>query len=413
MSDNQLQQELRVDRCDDRAVAGGAHPKTKAIRRVVVVVLLFLTMLAAGLIWLGGDRPTPESSAATRCTKLHRSVVTVPFRGPGHAPLFDVFVNGSGPFKFLLDTGSSGTHISTRLAGELKLARTGRKVNFRNAAGESVDSQVVRLGSLRLGDAEFVRFEALARPFRAGLDGIVGYDRLREVLVTLDFPNRRLIIQDGSLPLADGREVLPVEGDVPQLWVWFGGERVKLLIDSGSNGAFMLPEAAAAKLRLLDSRAAAWMSIAGSQDCLRCQVTRFDGNVQIGGHVVEKPVVEVIPSGAAVVGTKVLKHFEVTFDAANARVRLARQGDGPIHIPGSWTFGLLFGVRGSTVTIADLDRTLAPEKVMIGDRVVTVNDHPVGEIDLQAVMDQHETVKLELMRNGRRFSVDVSASIVP
>lgn len=50
---------------------------------------------------------------------------------------------------------------------------------------------------------------------------------------------------------------------------------------------------------------------------------------------------------------------------------------------------------------------------MIGDRVVTVNDHPVGEIDLQAVMDQHETVKLELMRNGRRFSVDVSASIVP
>jgi len=125
----------------------------------------------------------------------------VPFRLAGPVKplvLVPAFVNGRGPYEFVLDTGASATVLSPELASVLRLETTAAEPM--TGAGGMLQATLGRVGSLTVGNgalqdvavmvADFLG--ELGRVVGTPLDGILGYNFLRHFRVTLDYPSGTL-----------------------------------------------------------------------------------------------------------------------------------------------------------------------------------------------------------------------------
>jgi predicted aspartyl protease len=112
--------------------------------------------------------------------------------------LVDVYANGRGPFQFAIDTGTSTTAITPELAKELGLATS--PIGPVTTGGANLDATAGVLPSFQLGGARTNHlavmvadfFAVLSKVVGAKLDGIVGYNFLRNYKVALDYPNETL-----------------------------------------------------------------------------------------------------------------------------------------------------------------------------------------------------------------------------
>jgi predicted aspartyl protease len=112
--------------------------------------------------------------------------------------LVDVYANGRGPFQFAIDTGTSTTAITPELAKELGVVSS--PIGAATTGGSPVNVtagvlQSFQVGGARINDSSVVVadfFAMLSSVLGAKLDGIVGYNFLRNYKVALDYPNETL-----------------------------------------------------------------------------------------------------------------------------------------------------------------------------------------------------------------------------
>ena len=97
-----------------------------------------------------------------------------------------VTIDGAGPYRFLVDTGSQATVVSDDLADGLGLPALGQARLV--ATGSSATVPVRRLDRLEFAGREFNNLTSplLARR-HVGADGIIGLDSLQELSVLIDF----------------------------------------------------------------------------------------------------------------------------------------------------------------------------------------------------------------------------------
>jgi predicted aspartyl protease len=109
--------------------------------------------------------------------------------------LIDVHANGRGPFQFAIDTGTSTTAITPELAKQLGIKSS--RVGPVTTGGAHVDVTAGKLQSFQVGGAKVDNmavvvadfFAMLSSAIGAKLDGIVGYNFLRNYKVVIDYPN--------------------------------------------------------------------------------------------------------------------------------------------------------------------------------------------------------------------------------
>jgi predicted aspartyl protease len=114
--------------------------------------------------------------------------------------LVNVHANGSGPFQFAIDTGTSTTAITTELAKQLGIETS--PVGPGTTGGAPVDFHAATLQSFQLGGAKIDNmavvvadfFTMLSAAIGAKLDGIVGYNFLRNYKVVIDYPGETLTL---------------------------------------------------------------------------------------------------------------------------------------------------------------------------------------------------------------------------
>jgi predicted aspartyl protease len=122
--------------------------------------------------------------------------------GPGGAALMvPVYVNGTGPYRFVLDTGATMTCIDAGLAERMDLPSGRERVGVGMGIGQEAGAlQLVAFDSLRVGEATAAGLDGCAldlEQFGAlGLEvhGLLGLNYLREFRVTLDFQTERLTL---------------------------------------------------------------------------------------------------------------------------------------------------------------------------------------------------------------------------
>jgi predicted aspartyl protease len=115
--------------------------------------------------------------------------------------LVDVYANGHGPFQFAIDTGTSTTAIAPEVARQLgieaspigPLTTGSSQVNV--TAGHLKSFQVggARIDDLVVVVADF--FATLSQAVGARLNGIVGYNFLRNFRIVMDYPSEKFRLE--------------------------------------------------------------------------------------------------------------------------------------------------------------------------------------------------------------------------
>jgi predicted aspartyl protease len=116
------------------------------------------------------------------------------FAGPNDAALLvPVYVNGAGPYDFVLDTGATLTCLEQNVVAELALPQVRGAVGIGAGVGAAGRMELVRVDSLRLGAARAFEMTACVLDLRhmeglgVPIDGLLGLNFLRAFHVTLDF----------------------------------------------------------------------------------------------------------------------------------------------------------------------------------------------------------------------------------
>ena len=112
--------------------------------------------------------------------------------------LVDVHANGRGPFQFAIDTGASTTMITPELAKSLNVDSS--PIGSLTTGGTHVDASAGVLKSFMVGGSKIDNMQVVVADFfamlsnavGAKLDGIVGYNFLRNYKVVIDYPNEIL-----------------------------------------------------------------------------------------------------------------------------------------------------------------------------------------------------------------------------
>lgn len=148
----------------------------------VLGILLAYAAFPASHSGSGAQRAGDIDVVATEDDAANR--MTVPVR-----------IGDRGPYRFLLDTGSQNTVLSSVLATELALAR-GRRATIIGVAGSrSVDT--VALEEITLGKRSYFGLEApLLDREDIGADGILGLDSLQDQRVLIDFRRNLMAVDD-------------------------------------------------------------------------------------------------------------------------------------------------------------------------------------------------------------------------
>ena len=271
---------------------------------------------------------TPASAPvapADRIVLADSTVVPLEVDRDGRA-IVAVILNGRGPYRLAVETGSPDVLLSSAVVANLALGPVAGTARF-------------RLDSLRVGDAlvrglEVGRNDAFAR---LGVDGVLGLDAYEDLLLTVDYPGARMVLSRGSLPAPDGREVLRAVAVGPFVGVELtvGEVREVGVIDTqGGVGFQALPEVAA-RFAFGDSLRVVGRAVVGGSDPVDVRVGRLSGDLLLGGHRFERPRVAVHPLPPGIpsrmtIGTRVLRHFVLTLDQRSMAVRLVRGESGPI-----------------------------------------------------------------------------------
>ena len=114
--------------------------------------------------------------------------------------LVEIHANGRGPFQFAIDTGTSTTAIAPELAQVLGVQTS--PVGAGTTGGAPVDFFAGSLKSFQLGGARIDNMAVVVADFftmlnsaiGAKLDGIVGYNFLRNYKVVIDYPGETLTL---------------------------------------------------------------------------------------------------------------------------------------------------------------------------------------------------------------------------
>lgn len=344
--------------------------------------------------------------------------------------LLPVFVNGQGPFEFILDTGAGdGSSITLDLFNRLHLEKESQS----EVTGAGADTETVlntRATSIKFGSIELGPLPLMAFPMKAmtdaigfrQLDGILGDALLDRFVVTLDFDRQVITLADPNdyvPPL--GSVVIPFEiynHIVPACEGLVDGRKARLLIDLGDRSSFTLFKPFWKKYgyqhRRSVIRAMTGIGIGGPIYGL---VTRVS-DVKIGGADIKQPLTRLVlqkPSAIndqiidGSIGTGILKKFVVSFDYTHRRM---------ILVPGKQrdlldTYdrsGVWIGHVGAALKILDVARNSVAQAVdlRVGDTVVAIDGVAASGLFLPDVRarfaDLHtKSSDIVVMRAGRQM----------
>lgn len=318
--------------------------------------------------------------------------VVVPMKREDGRIIVDVTLDGKGPFPFIFDTGAHGSVMDLAFAREQKLS-LGQEVTVASPSGGGLPGHLTTIGTVGIGgltlhDLPSVAFDGMPFPKSATSPrGVLGPYSLSGLLVTLDYPGKRLVFRRGALPEPDGREVFGWDRarGLPEIPATVAGQSVRVHLDSGSSGGIALPTDFTARLPLETPLAHA--GYAKAVDRVEpVTAARLRGAFTIGRYTLDDPTLRFLDIDRDVcnVGAAVLSQFALTIDPANARLRLAGPESGHLEaVPEKPHYGLqLEALEGSPLKVLAVDAGSAAEKggLRSGDQIVRMNGQPVEAI---------------------------------
>jgi predicted aspartyl protease len=254
-----------------------------------------------------------------------------------------VSVAGSGPYQFLVDTGSERTVISRELARQLRLS-SGRSAVLHSVMGAN-NIDTVHIPQLQVSSNTLSVADAPALgASNIGADGMLGIDSLKSQRVLFDFKAKTMSITPSSQPLErlDGDTIVVRArsrgGRLIFTQAKIDGKRVSVIVDTGSQvtiANLALQRLLAKKGHALLPETVTIESVTGEQ--MSANITRV-AQIELGGvsltdlsvafadaHIFRQLNLDDRP--ALLLGMNAMKAFDrISIDFAAKKVRFVLPG---------------------------------------------------------------------------------------
>jgi hypothetical protein len=173
--------------------------------------------------------------------------------------VFAAMINGKGPFQLIFDTGAGVNILNPAVIAELGLPAESGSVAV-PAIGGSVDAKTFRADEVRMGGLALHHqtFYSVQMPWPDGTGpvGAVGYEVMRQLVVTVDYAQQRLTFFDPTTFVYRGRGAkVALEPDPTQVVVQAsiaGGAQGDFVIDTGDFGGLDINQSFVKKFAVLD-----------------------------------------------------------------------------------------------------------------------------------------------------------------
>ena len=254
------------------------------------------------------------------------SDISVPFELIGGRPHIQVYVNGRGPFAFVLDTGAQGVGR----ADSLLVAMLGLGVVGSADVSDGITTReqaTVRIDSMRCGPITLRNVVIPARRYGfrtkggAPLMGILGPGFFADFTFTIDYPRSLLRVSPRRLNPADGR-TLSYERPF-RVPITLGSVERTAHIDTGFDRGIHIPLADTSMVKP-DT-----LAYAGEGETTQNRVRIYRGHVAMpvviaGYHLepIDALFTDQLPE--VVLGGEALRHFVVSIDQRSRLVRIAQ-----------------------------------------------------------------------------------------
>lgn len=353
---------------------------------------------AAGLLFVTGCSTTPRRGAGRTVVEVRTT--TLPALVLSNFFIIESKWEDGRRYRFLIDTGSTVTYVSPDLAKRFAVKQKKgdqATVHVRSASGGEIDLEAIILRRLTLGDSHFDRVPALIFDFAdlsghlgVQIDGIIGFPVFRNTLLTMDYPNSRLVIAPYPAVFAPPPKQTPRVSTIafnnqqgtPLIPVQLGNESFIVLIDSGSDGSLSLNPSG---LHPRFANGPRIGTIVSSLQGDRRQLTgRLNQTLLIGGHTIEKPIVDLTDQLSSI-GGEFLRNFALTFDQRRNQVTFTSEREGPIRMDARRHTGLSFArspVYWRVLTVIP-DTPTSKLPLQPGDLCVRINGEPVAKWDYE------------------------------
>ncbi|WP_404423248.1 aspartyl protease family protein [Nibricoccus sp. IMCC34717] len=347
-------------------------------------------LLACALFALPGCSHLPfvGSKPAIEANTLPDQPVVLPARRLGNLLLVELQWDKRGPWRFLIDTGSSVTLVSSDFASRYAVSRkrfvnAPKRVRLSTGAERLFPNTVIE--EFRLGGASFANKPVLvfdnaelSAQFGTRIDGILGFPFFGECRLELDYAQPQLRIQKSTTADAPpGATPFVLETRTPRVRASIGGYARDLLLDSGSDAALVLPAPVPDMAFSVPPRPGGVLgSLSGAS---LTQVARLAGDLRVGDSVIPSPVVTFGGTESSV-GGELLSQFTVTFDTRTQWVRLTPGSSAPLAPAPFRHCGMSFAKSPAYWRIESVIPGSSAEQagVRVGDLIVRINGEPVA-----------------------------------
>lgn len=221
------------------------------LRRTCMAALAAAAALTAGMTAPTADvepSPAPVDPAAARMPGLPPAVIDdalavggteIDARKLSSRMTVDVHVNGTGPYRFVVDSGADSSVVGERIAQRLSLPLGRRAILNSITDSQYVDRVLVdelQLGPTRVHDLEI----PVLRERDLGAEGMLGLDALVEQRLMMDFEKRLITVDDAHKPppREDGMIVVTARlrrGQLILTQARAGNQQVDAVVDTGSE----------------------------------------------------------------------------------------------------------------------------------------------------------------------------------
>ncbi|QNP51602.1 pepsin/retropepsin-like aspartic protease family protein [Hymenobacter qilianensis] len=209
-----------------------------------------------------------------RFKKASQQQVSMEYKAHGNLLIIPVFLNGKGPYNFLLDTGIATSLITNPKLGRQLGVQTTKAYNL-SGVGKKAPVLAHRTNSVRVEFAgieapsinfiivtkQVVAFEAL---LGIQIHGILGYDLFRSFIVSIHPTLGQITFTEPTAPRPttdDSWSSLPIELDDSRPYITTnisltGSQAIplRLMLDTGANHALSLETASDPRLSLPPER---------------------------------------------------------------------------------------------------------------------------------------------------------------
>lgn len=259
---------------------------------------------------------TVDAGSASRILLLDRDSVTLPLvEGPEHLFSVEVWLEGEGPFRFMVDSGSEVLALDPAVARRFRAVTDGLPFRLRGALGgeamevpggaiAEVAFQPPGAAGARIRDMPFVTI-----PTPHSFDGVAGLGLFRGCSLVLDFPRGALV---ASVPDRPARPAPEWPSRLPEVTVRLAGVPVDVILDTGFPGVLYLPPEVAATVPAIGPRTGVVLlaDVVGSRPA---EERRLRGEMRLGAGGAVDPYV-LVGEGGALVGTAFLRRWRISID---------------------------------------------------------------------------------------------------